>query len=123
MSTLRRRLLLYGIAGFLLYGFMLIAGLLSVTHSLFYPSSRVLDRIASYSLFPAFLFCVACWLLYLWDVFHNPRMPRDKRALWDAVLFLAGPWAMPFYFWFYVRPGTAHTFSAPTPPEHSPTAR
>lgn len=41
---------------------------------------------------------------YIIDVWRNPRMPPDKRALW-TVVFLALNWyAMPFYFWFYVRP-------------------
>jgi hypothetical protein len=43
------------------------------------------------------------WLTFIWDVWHNPRVLSDKRGLWTAVLFFAGPWAMPFYFWFYVR--------------------
>lgn len=43
------------------------------------------------------------WLTYLWNVFLNQRVPRDKKALWVALLFFAGPYAMPFYFWHYLR--------------------
>jgi len=45
----------------------------------------------------------AGWLLFLWNVWHNVRVPRGKRALWTTVLFFAGPYTMPFYFWFYIR--------------------
>jgi hypothetical protein len=49
--------------------------------------------------------CLAliAWLAYLWDVWRNPRMPKDKRALWTAVLILANLYALPFYWWFYIR--------------------
>ncbi len=43
------------------------------------------------------------WILFIWNVWHNPAVPIDKRALWTAVLFFAGPYAMPFYFWYYLR--------------------
>lgn len=43
------------------------------------------------------------WIAYIWNVFHNDRVPPDKRALWTALLALGGPYAMPFYFWHYVR--------------------
>lgn len=46
------------------------------------------------------------WIAYLWNVFHNERVPRDKRALWTAILLLGGPYAMPFYFWHYLRETT-----------------
>ena len=48
------------------------------------------------------LFAVG-WALFLWDVWHNERVPTEKRSLWTSVLFFAGPYAMPFYFWHYVR--------------------
>jgi hypothetical protein len=51
----------------------------------------------------AAVFLVA-WIHFLWDVWHNVAVPAEKRALWTAVLVFAGPYAMPFYFWFYVRP-------------------
>jgi MFS superfamily sulfate permease-like transporter len=43
------------------------------------------------------------WLCYFWDVWHNPRVPPEKRQLWTVVIFIACPYALPFYFWFYVR--------------------
>lgn len=43
------------------------------------------------------------WLLFMWNIWHNVRVPREKRALWTAVLVFAGPYAMPFYFWHYLR--------------------
>lgn len=46
---------------------------------------------------------VIAWILYVWDVFHNNRLPKEKRSLWAVILIFLGPYAMPFYFWFYVR--------------------
>ena len=43
-------------------------------------------------------------IVYIIDVWRNSRMPRDKRALWTVVFLAANWYAMPFYFWFYVRP-------------------
>lgn len=43
-------------------------------------------------------------IVYVIDVWRNPRMPPDKRALWTVVLLATNLYAMPFYFWFYVRP-------------------
>jgi hypothetical protein len=43
------------------------------------------------------------WISYLLNVFRNERVPRNKRALWAALLFFAGPYAMPFYYWHYLR--------------------
>lgn len=43
------------------------------------------------------------WMAFLWDVWHNSRVTPEKRALWTTVLVLAGPYGLPFYFWFYVR--------------------
>src|SRR5271169_1910996 len=66
----------------------------------------------TYALFCVLLVAVAGWIAYLWDVFHNPRVPADKRALWAVVLAFVGHYAMPFYFWFYIRGDD----SAPLPP-------
>jgi len=41
---------------------------------------------------------------YIWNVFHNPRLPSDKRALWAVVLFLGHLFAMPVYWWIYIWP-------------------
>ena len=43
------------------------------------------------------------WISYIFDVWRNKRVPREKRALWTALLFFAGPYVMPFYFWHYIR--------------------
>lgn len=59
--------------------------------------------LGNYWLFSAMLVFIVGWIAYLWDVFHNPRVPVDKRALWAVVLAFVGPYAMPFYFWFYIR--------------------
>lgn len=48
-------------------------------------------------------FLLAALLAYVWDVWHSPRMPTSKRALWTAVLFLGNWYALPFYWWFYIR--------------------
>jgi hypothetical protein len=60
------------------------------------------NHIASYSQFYAPLLILVGWVLYLWDVTRNPRVPKGKRSLWSVVLLLGGPWALPFYFWHYV---------------------
>jgi hypothetical protein len=41
---------------------------------------------------------------YVYDAFHNPRIVGDRRALWAVVLFLGSLFAMPVYWWLYVRP-------------------
>lgn len=54
-------------------------------------------------------------VLYVIDVFRNPRVKSDQRVLWLIVLLLGGLIAMPIYWWIYVRgsddavrgPGTA----------------
>ena len=43
------------------------------------------------------------WIAFIWDVWHNPRVPAGKRALWTTVLVFAGPYGLPVYFWFYLR--------------------
>ena len=42
-------------------------------------------------------------ILCIVDVWRNPRVPHEKRALWTVVLLAANWYALPFYFWFYVR--------------------
>ena len=53
---------------------------------------------------------------YVYDVFHNPRVQGDRRALWAVVLFLGNFFAMPVYWWLYVRP------EAESPPAQWPAA-
>lgn len=71
--------------------------------------------LGNYWLFSAMLVFIVGWIAYLWDVFHNPRVPVDKRALWAVVLAFVGPYAMPFYFWFYIRGDGSPPLPPPLP--------
>jgi len=47
------------------------------------------------------------WLLallaiYIYDVFNNSRVDKDKKALWAVVLFLGNVIAMPIYWYLYI---------------------
>jgi len=48
-------------------------------------------------------FFLGALLALIWDVWRNPRMPAQKRKLWTAVLLLGNWYALPFYWWFYIR--------------------
>jgi drug/metabolite transporter (DMT)-like permease len=48
-------------------------------------------------------FFLGALLAVIWDVWRNPRMPAQKRKLWTAVLLLGNWYALPFYWWFYIR--------------------
>jgi hypothetical protein len=41
---------------------------------------------------------------YVYDLFNNPRIQGDRKALWAVILFLGNYFAMPVYWWLYVRP-------------------
>lgn len=71
--------------------------------------------LGNYWPFYAMLVFIVGWIAYLWDVFHNPRVPVDKRALWAVVLAFVGPYAMPFYFWFYIRGDGSPPLAPPLP--------
>lgn len=43
-------------------------------------------------------------MAYLWDVWHNPVVPAEKRALWTALIVFGNVWVLPFYYAFYVWP-------------------
>jgi hypothetical protein len=77
--------------------------------------SPVPGHIGMYWMFYCMLVFIAGWIAYLWDVFHNPRVPVEKRALWAVVLAFVGPYAMPFYFWFYIRGAGMPTSVPPLP--------
>ena len=49
------------------------------------------------------LVLIGALILYIVDVWANPRVPRDKRWLWTVVFVVANVYAMPFYYWFYIR--------------------
>ena len=45
------------------------------------------------------------WLasaLYIFFVFRSPTVPREKRALWVAVIVFGGPFTLPFFWFWYV---------------------
>jgi len=50
-------------------------------------------------------FFLVAWLACIWDIWRNSRMPAEKRKLWTAVLALGNWYALPFYWWFYIRGG------------------
>lgn len=56
-----------------------------------------------HGLFVAAVVTVLAWALYVWDVFRNTRLPKEKRTFWAVLLVLLGPYAMPFYYWMYIR--------------------
>lgn len=96
---MRAKTLLFAVFAGWFLGIMLIA-------LIFGPDGPpgLAPQVARYWIFGAAIVVVVGWVAYIWDAFRNPRVPEAKRKLWVVVLFLAGPWAMPFYFWFYVRP-------------------
>ena len=66
-----------------------------------------------------FLFHIATILLglalmavYLVHVFRTDQLTQDRRVLWVIVLLLFGFFANPVYWWLYIRPGAAGTYSA-----------
>jgi len=110
---MKARTLILGVLGFWFCGLMIAGLVLFFFGGVPRVPGRIGNHIAAYWLFYGILIFMAGWLAYIWNVFHNPRMPRDKRALWAVVLFFAGPYAMPFYFWFYIREGASQPASPP----------
>ena len=47
--------------------------------------------------------------VYLVDVFRNPDLEEksDMRIMWVLLVIFAGPFAMPVYWWLFLRPGSA----------------
>jgi hypothetical protein len=43
------------------------------------------------------------WIFYIVYLFKTDRVPRDKKALWAAVIFLGHMFAVPIFWYFYVR--------------------
>lgn len=93
---------------FIVFFFLMVAFMFFGTG--FFPGD-----LGNYWLFAAMLVFIVGWVAYLWDVFHNSRVPVDKRALWAVVLAFVGPYAMPFYFWFYIRGDGSPPLSPPLP--------
>ena len=90
-----------------LLGFFAVLFFILMALGLFFvlgsPPAWLADDLARYWPFYGMVLFFIGWVAYFWDLFHNAAVPREKRQLWAALLFFAGPWAMPFYFWFYVR--------------------
>ena len=43
------------------------------------------------------------WVFYIVYLFKTDRVPKDKKALWAAVIFLGHMFAIPVFWYFYVR--------------------
>ncbi|MGA7990012.1 MAG: hypothetical protein WCC53_01140 [Thermoanaerobaculia bacterium] len=59
-----------------------------------------------------FIACVMTFLfvaVYIYDVFHNPRLSGTDRTAWALLLLAAGPLLMPVYFARFIRPSKAPT--------------
>ncbi len=47
---------------------------------------------------------LAMTVVYAIDVFQNPRLSEDARAMWLVLLILLNAWAVPVYWHRHVRP-------------------
>ena len=43
------------------------------------------------------------WAFVLADLWRNPKMPSEKRRFWIKVLVVGNFFALPIYWWHYVR--------------------
>ena len=50
------------------------------------------------------LVTLALIVIYVIDVFRNPRVDPDHRILWLILILLGGIVAMPVYWWLHMRP-------------------
>ncbi len=41
--------------------------------------------------------------IYAVDVFRNPAVPEDRRVMWLVLVLLVGIFAMPVYWWLFMR--------------------
>ncbi len=62
------------------------------------------------------LWIMALLAFYIYDVFNNERVSKDKKALWAVVLFLGNMFAMPVYWYLYIWHDPA---PAPDPEEQT----
>ena len=46
----------------------------------------------------------ALMAIYIYNVFNNDRVDKDKKALWAVVLFLGNAISMPIYWYLYIWP-------------------
>jgi hypothetical protein len=47
--------------------------------------------------------------IYLVHVFRTDQLPSDRRIMWTVVLVFFNMFAMPVYWWFYMRPGASES--------------
>ena len=50
---------------------------------------------------------LAMTVVYAIDVFRNPRLVEDTRAMWLVLLILLNAWVVPVYWYRHVRPTAA----------------
>ena len=55
------------------------------------------------------LVSLALIVIYVIDVFRNPRVDPDHRILWLILILLGGLIAMPVYWWLHLRPVSSST--------------
>jgi len=48
-------------------------------------------------------FWVFGWAFVLSDLWRNPAVPPEKRRFWKVVLVIGNFYALPFYWWRYIR--------------------
>jgi len=48
------------------------------------------------------LWIFALLAIYIYNVFNNERVGKDKKALWAVVLFMGNAFAMPIYWYLYI---------------------
>ena len=62
----------------------------------------------------AFMIIFALLIFYIINVFKNPKLPKDKRALWAVVLFLGHVISMPVYWYLYIWREPSPTLNSPS---------
>jgi hypothetical protein len=66
-----------------------------------------------------FLTILWIWALiafYIFNVFKNDRVEKDKKVLWAVVLFMGNVIAMPIYWYLYIWPDHGALSSMPNTP-------
>ncbi len=48
------------------------------------------------------IWVLALTIFYIFNVFKNDRVDKDKKALWAVVIFLGNIFAMPVYWYLYI---------------------
>jgi hypothetical protein len=48
------------------------------------------------------LLIMGLMVFYIVNIFRNDRVEKDKKVLWAVVLFMAGMFAMPVYWYLYI---------------------